>query len=438
MSLREVRDLPVAGDVVAGRYRIDGVIGQGGMGVVYRATHLGLERRVALKVMNLELGWSADSRRAFEREARVAARLRHPHAVEVHDYGADGDWVYLVMELLDGTVLRAIIEQTDPVILQHRALTIARQVADVLVAAHEIGLVHRDLKPDNIMLLRTPPGEDRAVVVDFGLAFIVDDARLGRHTRPGVGAGTPDYLAPEQARGVSVGPPTDVYALGVVLFEMLTGTRPFMRPTTIDTLIAHRYLPPPSPAEARPGVEVAPPLADLVRRMLAKVPHLRPTAEEVRADLDGLLARAAGAPAGGEVKVGRAARMIQTAPTVQINPVVQPAAERRIGVVGAPLPPAIEVAFAAVGWTALPLDPARPGVETGLNAIYAPLADAATLRGLRALGAPVVASAVPDDVARVADLARAGVADVVGAPVEPDELIRKLARAMRTAERRRT
>ncbi len=440
MSLREVKDELNPGDVVSGRYRIDARIGSGGMGTVYAATHLALDRLVALKVLKAERSWDAADRRSFEREARVCARMRHPSAVEIFDYGSDGDCLYLVMEYLEGATLRHAMNRAEPVIEQRRALAIARQVADVLVAAHGISLVHRDLKPENIVLVPggDGAGDERAVVVDFGLAFLADDPGLGRQTRSGITKGTPEYLAPEQARGVAVGSAADIYALGVVLFEMLTDVRPFMRTTVLDTLNAHLYLPVPSPGEARADVKVPARVIDLVMRMLAKTPFMRPNAEEVRSDLDRALAAPPLIAAHAlNPPTDRAARMIQTPVTAQLPTSLGPAmTDRTIGISGGAPADELVVALAAAGWTAVVLDPARPAAQR-LDAIFAPEAEGAGLRALLGSGRPVIASASPDDVERIAELARAGVAEVVGRPVRPDELIRKLSRAIRVAERRR-
>ncbi|MGB9338064.1 MAG: serine/threonine-protein kinase, partial [Polyangiales bacterium] len=209
------------GTVIADRFVVEHQVGAGGMGKVYAAKQLGLERSVAIKVISPEDAAKPMARRRFEREARVASALRHPNAVEIYDFGTHGDTMYLAMELLDGTSLRSLVDIDLPPLSPRRACQIAADVADVLASAASIGLIHRDLKPENIILDRTRDGE-RTVVVDFGLAYILESEESGRLTRAGEGLGTPDYLSPEQARGLSLSPACDIYSLGCVLYEMLT------------------------------------------------------------------------------------------------------------------------------------------------------------------------------------------------------------------------
>ncbi|MCA9705340.1 MAG: serine/threonine protein kinase, partial [Myxococcales bacterium] len=184
------------GTVIANRYVIERKLGEGGMGQVYQATQVNLRRDVALKLLHGNLPDHEAGRRRFIREARVAAALRHPSAVEIYDVGMDGPHVFIVMELLTGMVLR------DLVLSEHRlpladALELTVQIADLLVTAHAIPLVHRDLKPENIFVEHDREGRLRARVVDFGLAFIEGDAETGRLTREGLVVGTPAFLAPE-------------------------------------------------------------------------------------------------------------------------------------------------------------------------------------------------------------------------------------------------
>ena len=179
------------GTVIADRFVIDRQIGSGGMGTVYAAKQRGLERSVAIKVIAPEDAAKPMARRRFEREARVAAALRHPNAVEIYDFGTHEDTMYLAMELLDGLSLRSLVDIDLPPLSPRRACQIATDVASVLASAASIGLIHRDLKPENIILDRTKDGE-RTVVVDFGLAYILESEESGRLTRVGEGLGTPD------------------------------------------------------------------------------------------------------------------------------------------------------------------------------------------------------------------------------------------------------
>jgi len=212
-----VADLAV-GDEVAG-YRIDARLARGGMGVVYRATHLGLDRPVALKVIARELAGDASFRERFLRESRLAARLDHPAVVPVYDSReVDGELI-VAMRLVEGGDLRALIERDGP-LPPARATALLGQVAEALDAAHAAGIVHRDVKPHNVLV-----EGDRAYLSDFGLAKAIDDS--GASTASVVG--TVAYMSPEQWRGESVGPPADIYSLGCVLFEAVTGVVPYAR-----------------------------------------------------------------------------------------------------------------------------------------------------------------------------------------------------------------
>ncbi|MCZ7685596.1 MAG: serine/threonine protein kinase [Sandaracinaceae bacterium] len=294
------------GTILATRYRVERVIGRGGMGVVYRALQLPMERPVALKVLRPELTGDPRARARFEREARAASALAHPAAVVIHDFGEHEGMAYLAMELVEGRGLRALVDEG---VSTERAIELSHQLADVLAAAHRAGLVHRDLKPENV-IVREEGQEPIARVLDFGLAFLDERGPGGRMTREGVVVGTPEYLSPEQARGEEVGPPTDVYALGCVLHELLTGRPPFSG-TEMDVLTKQLFAPPPplSRAGALDPRDVPALLDELRRAMLDKRPAARPTAEEVRDRLSALdpdPARARAPGAGG--RLPRAAR----------------------------------------------------------------------------------------------------------------------------------
>jgi len=205
------------GDEVAG-YRLEGLIARGGMGVVYRATHVGLDRPVALKVIARELADRRGFRERFLRESRLAARLEHPSVVPIYDSREVDGELLVIMRLVEGGDLRKLIDTEGPLPPQ-RAINLLAQVADALDAAHAAGIVHRDVKPQNILV-----EGDRAYLSDFGLAKAVDES--GAASSASV-VGTAQYMSPEQWRGDSIGPAADIYSLGCVLYESITGIPPF-------------------------------------------------------------------------------------------------------------------------------------------------------------------------------------------------------------------
>lgn len=261
------------GQVLDGRYRIEAKIGEGGLGTVYRARHVKLERAVAIKVLKAELRAVPDIRQRFEREVRTLAALSHPNIVTITDYGDAASIPYLVMELVEGEELSKLVsEGISPV----RALSVARQILASLAYAHRCDVVHRDLKPANVIVRAMPDGSDHAVVLDFGLAkFVGDDAAPGHDlTRSGLVVGTPAYLPPEQIGGGAkkADARSDLYAVGLILFEMLTGRRPFLTDDAAEMLRAHLSTRPPTLASASPGALVSPALEALVQKALEKTP----------------------------------------------------------------------------------------------------------------------------------------------------------------------
>lgn len=262
-----------AGTIIDERYVVIQRIGAGGMDSVYRAEHLTLRHHVAIKLMNRELSRNRHAVERFTREARLSALLNHPHTIRVQDFGATEDgFLFLVMELLHGQPLKQALASRQPLGLA-RAVRIARSVPASLDEAHAKGLVHRDLKPDNIFLCRHHRLPDYVKVLDFGIAKALDatDGALQR-TRTGMVIGTPKYLSPEQATASHVDPRADLYSLGVVLYEMLTGSVPFNGPTYEAVRVMHLSTPAP-PLPTRIGSEAIPPaLRQLVAALLAKAP----------------------------------------------------------------------------------------------------------------------------------------------------------------------
>ncbi len=419
------------GRIVVGRYRLLERLGEGSTGTVFRATQFGLDREVAVKVLAESLTGQPESRARFLREARVAARLRHPNAVEVIDFGEDGGCVFVVMELLRGGSLRAHLSRLQCLPVE-RVTAIGRTVADLLVAAHAIELVHRDLKPENIFLERFADGQERLVVVDFGLAFIANgDDSIGRLTRDGVLGGSPHYMAPEQALGVAVGPAADVYSLGCVLYELATGRVPFDAHKLAVLLSRQVYAAPTPMGKRAPDANIPTKLDELILAMLAKAPGDRPGALEVRRRLEELSSVAADdreRERGRDVSYlgERAERMVPAASVV-----VAPDAVRELGVVQllAPLADDLMVGLRSAGLE-VRLVEAPAEVEAGM-VVFAPDASETSVASMVAAGARVVAAAELADLDRVTALVRAGVSDVVTRPLSADSLCRKLRRAAR-------
>jgi serine/threonine-protein kinase len=267
------------GDIIDDTYEVVGQIGEGGMGVVFEGRHVRLDRKVAIKLLRDDSkNNDAKFRARFNREARVQSRLDHPNAVRIYDYGSHGDALFLVMEFLQGHPLED--ELADCPMDPRRALGLAEQISDVLTVTHDMDLVHRDIKPENIFITETEEGP-HATLVDFGLAFIATDDDLNRLTQEGIVAGTPQYLAPEQARGkADIGPKSDIYSLGCVLYELLTGEPVVEGESIMDLLNQHVMVPATSMRVAAPDLEISASLDNFVLSMLAKAPAERPTAIE--------------------------------------------------------------------------------------------------------------------------------------------------------------
>ncbi|HEX9049730.1 MAG TPA: serine/threonine-protein kinase, partial [Anaeromyxobacter sp.] len=252
------------------------------MGTVYLCEHAVLHRRFAVKVLRADHAGDEELVDRFRNEAIAASRIGQENVVDVVDFGADEDGsLYYVMEALEGRSLGAVIRDEGPLPVA-RALDLLEQICRALAAAHARGVVHRDVKPDNVFLVRRPDGSERAKVIDFGISRIPGFGE--RITRVGAIIGTPEYMAPEQASGASVDHRADVYAAGVLAFEMLTGGLPLEAPTPLATIEAHRTRTPDPPSRRVVGV---PPEVDaLVLRALAKLPEDRfATMDELAAEV---------------------------------------------------------------------------------------------------------------------------------------------------------
>ncbi len=279
---------PRLGTVVAGKYTIDALLGAGGMGRVYRATHRELGEPVAVKFLLPLFASMPEIRARFRREAVALARLRHPGIVSIIDFGEHGDDLYMVMELLKGVRLSEILSAGP--LPPFRLGALFDQILQVVEATHALGIVHRDLKPDNIMVLDAGDRLWRIKILDFGLVLLADPAEQGRLTETGAVRGTPHYMSPEQCRGRHTDASTDVYSVGVMLFEALTGRLPFTSDDTATLMAQHLFLEPPSLREVAPDRDIPEGFEAIVREALGKKPEDRPTASELRDRIAAVLA----------------------------------------------------------------------------------------------------------------------------------------------------
>jgi serine/threonine-protein kinase len=269
--------------VLGDRYRILERIAAGGMGQVYRAAHTRIASLFALKVLYGDIAHDAAMRSRFQREAEAASCLHSRHIVRVVDFGESADGLlYLAMEHLDGMSLTSVISRDGP-LASRRAANVTRQIAVGLAHAHERGIVHRDLKADNVMLVEEDDEPEVVKLLDFGVARMRNDARL---TQIGQVIGTPPYMAPEQFMGADVDARADLYALGVITYEMLAGSPPFDAQSVIELADQHLQSPPPPIRDKNPNADVPAGLEATVHRLLAKSPGDRyPSARAVLAAL---------------------------------------------------------------------------------------------------------------------------------------------------------
>jgi serine/threonine protein kinase len=272
--------------MLANRYRLERKLGHGGMGVVYAAVDTTMRRSVAIKLISPDPEVEDGVVERFMREAKNTARIRHPNIVHLFDLGRSQGELFFVMELLDGISLSKFMKQEQSV-RQETAVHICRQICAALGYAHENGIIHRDLKPANVMLMRTPEEPHLTKVLDFGVAKAQDQGT--QITRTGMLVGTVEYMSPEQIKGLPLDGRSDIYALGVILFRLLTGTQPF--PDGSPTMVIQHQLKtlPRSLREVAPARNISPQLDALVLRCLAKRPDARFPS---MADVDDALARA--------------------------------------------------------------------------------------------------------------------------------------------------
>ncbi len=271
---------PLVGRVIQDRYTLSAVVARGGMGKVYKAEQRPLNRVCAVKVLNPNYAGDQDPEfeKRFFLEASIAAKLTHPNTVTVFDYGrteGDDGFYFMAMEYLEGQTLQRAIREAGS-FTEERACHVARQICRALREAHGLGVIHRDLKPANVFLVQHGDESDFVKVLDFGLVKNVSDSKTEDLTQTGLFMGSPKYMAPEQIQGQRVDARTDIYALGVILYEMLTGKVPFDRPNSVHILMAHVNEPPPDMRVMNPNLAISPELEQLVLSCLAKNPDERP------------------------------------------------------------------------------------------------------------------------------------------------------------------
>jgi serine/threonine protein kinase len=273
---------PRIGSLFLGKYRIEELLGEGGSGRVYRATHVLLQASVAVKFLLAAWAQQAVFRTRFGREARILAGLCHPGIAAAHDYGEDDGELYLIMEYIAGKHLARAMQEQRLGLPIARVVNIIEQLLDVLAAAHAGGIVHRDIKPSNIMLYQDAGATERLKLLDFGLALVAEGSGQKRLTRSDQIVGTVYYMAPEQCLGEVVGPAADIYSLGVVLYQMLSGRLPFYSKTPAKTVEQHLHESPPPIDQFGMHREVPPPLAALALWALSKSASARPSAIQLR------------------------------------------------------------------------------------------------------------------------------------------------------------
>ena len=282
----------LVGIVLDGRYRLEAVLGEGGMGAVFRALHLATERKVAVKLLKPHLTQDATALQRFMREARATLKVDSPHAVKVLDFGItpNRDY-YIALEYLDGRTVQRELDVDGP-FAPARVIHIARQALSALGAAHRSGLVHRDIKPDNLLLMQVGDDPDYAKLLDFGVAKLMEGSASSDQSRMALTAagmvfGTPEFMSPEQACGHPLDGRSDLYSLAATMFAMLTGCALFEGNSAIEWLTHHARTPPPHLADVQPQLAALPALDELLQRCLAKRPDQRPASA---AELDALLA----------------------------------------------------------------------------------------------------------------------------------------------------
>jgi serine/threonine-protein kinase len=312
------------GREIAGRYRMQAKLGEGGMGTVYKAEQISLKRTVAVKLLRPEVAGAQMLLRRFNAEAEAVAKLSHPNTVNIYDFGQDSDGtLFIAMEYIEGQSLRNVIHQEAPLPLK-RALSIAAQVAASLTDAHGHSIVHRDLKPDNVMIQARGRQRDVVRVLDFGIAKLRDENRQSQMamTQAGDMLGTPQYMSPEQIRGEPIDGRTDIYSLGGMLYEMVTGRLPFEAPTVMALLSKHLLETITPPSQRRPDLNIPPAIDNLILGAMAKNAADRPATMELFGEQIAALLATFPADSGQATAQNTAAQPVQTRAQPAVTPPV--------------------------------------------------------------------------------------------------------------------
>ncbi len=380
-------DDPLIGTTLQDRYKIESIIGQGTMGVVYKAFQELIGRAVAVKVLHSHLVADKEALKRFHQQAKAASRLNHPHIITLYDYGVLGSGQpFIVMDLLKGAPLSKLLEERQFLPLLE-AKPIIEQVCAALSKAHKHGVIHRDIKPENIVLELHDGPEPLVKVVDFGIAKIIQDGEdtLVRITATGLVCGSPSYMSPEQFRGLEVDQRSDIYSLAIVIFEILTGRLPFQASDLITLMSLHVYEPPPMLSQVRPDLALSAELNIAINHALSKELADRPaTMDEFWQELEkGFADTTPGSAAlvsnetkkGGEQISKASARQVLQTTAPEAGPVAEPVAlrlpktrtsvpwwVRAIGTMQRLLPTLVTITLIAVGYWI-----ARKDIEEAVN-----------------------------------------------------------------------